>query len=337
MATIDDIATELNENNKSLTNKIKLHMFDVIAVGLVVAVGLLNLGAIEMRNIGEEIVNILLEAVPFYLGSVALALNFYKKGVYGAKACETFTNTVKHYSSKVNILTGKQIDKLNDFCFDYNCKALRIRQESILRDVAISFDRFDKVTLDEEGHKLKPLKISTESELKATYGETVAAAIIKAKNVKIKGLSPNNLLGNLNTDDITDLGKNEQEMLKDRSKEYSIVYMASILVMSMMGVKDILEWGWMGAFLLAFKMLYILCRSYMKYFEGFDDINIRLVNHISRKTDVLKEFDYWYDSKYPNEIILPKSDSNSNNNKNSSYNNNERLQNGLRPNLAQKR
>jgi hypothetical protein len=66
----------------------------------------------------------------------------------------------------------------------------------------------------------------------------------------------------------------------------------------MMGVKDVLEWGWMGAFLLLFKMLYILCRSYMKYFEGFDDINIRLVNHISRKTDVLKEFDYWYNTQY---------------------------------------
>ena len=104
------------------------------------------------------------------------------------------------------------------------------------------------------------------------------------------------MLGNLNTDDITDLGKNEQEMLKDRSREYSIVYLASILIMSMMGVKDILEWGWMGAFLLLFKMLYILCRSYMKYFEGFDDIDVKLVNHFSRKTDVLKEFNYWYES-----------------------------------------
>lgn len=294
MKTINEIATDVNQNNKSFANKVKTHIFDVIAMGLVISVGLLSLGAIELRDLGKEAFNILLEAIPFYLGSIALALNFYKKGVYAAKVTETFINVVKQYSNKVNALTGKHIDKLNDFCFEYNSKAIRIRQEAILRDVAISFDRFDKYSKDDEGHKLKPLKIMSEVDLKSTYGDTVCAAVTKAKNVKIKGLSPNNLLGNVNSDDITDLGKNEQEMLKDRSKEYSIVYFISILVMSLMGIKDVLEWGWMGAFLLLFKMLYILCRSYMKYFEGFDDINVNLVNHISRKTDVLKEFDYWY-------------------------------------------
>lgn len=292
MATVD-IASELDNNKKSLGQKIKTHVFDVVAVGLVIAVGLLNLGAIELRDIGKEFFDILLEAIPFYLGSVALALNFYKKGVYAGKLESSFVEVVRIYSNKVNVLTGKQIDRLNAFCLEYNRKALRIRQESILRDVAISFDRFDKYSKDEEGHKIKPLKIMCEADIKELYGDVVAEAVVKAKNIRIKGLSANNLLGNINSDDITDLGKNEQEMLKDRSKEYSIIYAVSIIVLSLMGIKDIVEWGWMGAFLLVFKMLYILCRSYMKYFEGFDDITIKLSNHISRKTDVLKEFDYW--------------------------------------------
>ena len=152
MSVMNDVATELNDNNKKLTDKIKMHAFDAIAIGLVISVGLLNLGAIEMRNVGEEIINILLEAIPFYLGSVALALNFYKKGVYAGKATPRFINATKQYSSKVNELTGKQIDKLNDFCFDYNRKALKIRQESILMDCAISFDRFDEYHVDEEGN-----------------------------------------------------------------------------------------------------------------------------------------------------------------------------------------
>ena len=294
MNTVDDIAAQLNDNGKTLGNKIKTHIFDVIAIGLVVSIGLLNLGAIEIRNLGTELINILLEAVPFYLGSVALAMNFYKKGVYTGKAEQTFINIVKLYSSKVNSLTGKQIDKLNDFCLDYNVKALRIRQESVLRDVAISFDRFDKYFKDDEGHKIKPLRTMNKLELNNVYGKSIAKAVTKAKNVRIKGLSANNLLGNFNSDDITDLGKNEQEMLKDKGKTYAITYCVSILVISVMGIKDIIAWGWMGTFLLVFKMLYILCRSYMKYFEGRDDINIRLVNHISRKIDVLKEFDHWY-------------------------------------------
>lgn len=319
MSKIDAVATELNNGSKNLTRKIKTYAFDVIAVGLVISVALLNLGAIELRDIGEEFLSVILEAVPFYLGSVALALNFYKKGVYAAKETQGYKNIVNDFSKKVTALTGRQIDRLSEFCCQYNAKALRIKQEAILRDVAISYERFDKYSKDEEGHKVKPLKIISEDELKTAYGKTIAKRINAAKNVTIKGLSPNNVLGNMNTDDITDLGKNESEMLKDRSKEYSIVYFVSIFVMSLMGVKDVLQWGWVGAFLLLFKLTYILCRSYMKYFEGFDDISISLSNHLSRKSDVLKEFDYWYKTNV---------ESLGNNSENLSYNNNERLQNG---------
>ena len=296
MSKVDVIATELNENSKSLTKKVKLHIFDFIAVGLVMSIALLNLGAIEMRNVGEELIAILLEAIPFYFGSVALALNFYKKGVYAAKQTPTFIETIKRYTKKVETLTGKHIDKLNEFCVMYNAKALRLKQEAILRDIAISFERFNDYTKDPDGNVLAPLKIVSEDVLKQTYGDAVATKIIAAKNVTIKGISPNNILGNFNTDDITDLGKNETEMLKERSSQYAIVYAASIVVLSLMGVKDILQWGWMGAFLILFKLSYILCRSYMKYFEGYDDISIALVNYISRKHDVLKEFDYWFDN-----------------------------------------
>ena len=297
MNKVDNFASELNKNNKSFTNKLKTHVFDVIAVGLVVSIGLLNLGAIELKNIGAEIFSILLEAIPFYLGSVALAINYYKKGVYAGKATQSFNDVVRTYSTIVNGFVGKQIDKLSEFCSNYNRKALLIKQESILREAAISIKRFDEYIKDELDHKLPPLKIVPDAELIATYGEYVGGKIIEAKNVKIKGISVNNILGDNNTDDITDLGKTEHEMFVDRSREYSIIYSVSIVIMSVMGVKDILEWGWMGAFLLLFKLLYILSRSYMKYFEGYDDVTVRLVNHMSRKIDVLKEFNYWYDEE----------------------------------------
>lgn len=293
MSSVNDIAAELNENSKNLATRVKTHIFDFIAIGLVVAVGLLNLGAIEIRNITAELWNILLEAVPFYLGSVALALNFYKKGAYAGKMTDAFKNAVRHYSELIGRLTGEQIQRLNDFCLEYNRKALKLRQEAILRDAAISFELFDAGFKDENGEFHKPLKILTKNELESMYGPIVAEAVEKAKKVKIKGISSNNLLGNMSTDDITDLGRSEQEMLKHRSTEYSIVYSASILVMSLMGVRDILQWGWMGAFLVVFKLLYILCRSYMKYFEGFDDISVSLTNHLSRKSDVIKEFSHW--------------------------------------------
>lgn len=294
MSKAHDVASEINQSSKSFLGKLKTHAFDAVALGLVTAIGLLNLGAIELKDLGAEFFDILLEAVPFYFGSVALALNYYKKGVYAGKATESFNQVVQTYSTIVNGFIGRQIDRLGDFCTWYNRKALLMKQEAILREVAISIKRFDEYIKDELGHVLPPLKIVSDSDLISTYGDYVGKKIIEAKNVKIKGLSVNNLLGNANNDDITDLGKSEHEMFVDRSKEYSVVYSISIIVMSMMGVKDIFEWGWMGAFLLLFKLLYILCRSYMKYFEGFDDVTVRLAGHMSRKIDVLKEFDYWY-------------------------------------------
>jgi len=41
--------------------------------------------------------------------------------------------------------------------------------------------------------------------------------------------------------------------------------------------------------------LYTLCRSYTKYFNGYNDITNDVANHITRKTDILKQFDDWYD------------------------------------------
>lgn len=296
MGKVDNIASEIDNGTKKLASTMKAYIFDFIAIGLVVSIGLLGLGAIEVRDIVSEIWNIIFEAIPFYLGSVTLAVNYYKKGTFAAKATESFINTVKRYSAAVCTLTGEQIAKLNNFCSEYNARALRLRQENILRDVAIPFEMFDEGFTDSDGHH-KPLKTLSDKELIALYGDVIGKALIRAKKVKIKGVSPSSLLSNIHTDDITDIGKNEQELLKYRTNQYSIVYFASILVMSLMGIRDVLEWGWMGMFLVIFKLLYILCRSYMKYFEGFDDINIHLVNHISRKFDILKEFDCWYENQ----------------------------------------
>ena len=123
MSKVDDVALELNENGKDLKRSLKNKAFDVIGVGLVVAVGLISLGVIELREITpKEIINILLEAIPFYIGSVTLAMNYYRKGVYAGKDSEMFVNTVEKYSKKVNKLNGKQLEYLNDFCGEYNDK-----------------------------------------------------------------------------------------------------------------------------------------------------------------------------------------------------------------------
>lgn len=305
MSKIDDVAVELNNNGKDLKQSLKSKIFDVIGVALVVAVGLVSLGVIELREITpKEVINILLEAIPFYIGSVTLAMNYYRKGVYAAKETETFTGTVKRYSNKVNKLNGKQLEYLNDFCVEYNDKALRMGQENLLRSVAIRYDKFNDGSIDADGHEVPPLKRLTKEELVTRYNARVAEFVIRARDLQVKGINTNILLGNNYDWDITNLGPNEKELANQRKKQYAGSNAISILLLSLMAVKNIMEWGWMGFILVAFKLIWILTSAYMKYFEGFDDITIRITNHLSRKVDVLKQYDYWYYLKFPKEMNL---------------------------------
>ena len=130
------------------------------------------------------------------------------------------------------------------------------------------------------------------------YGKETAKVICKCKKIKVKGIHVNILLGSISNSDPTDLGKNENEMFRSRRLKYAVVYLIFTFVMALIGVKNILEWGWVGVLFTIFKLLYITCTSYMKYFEGYEDINTNLVNHICRKTDILKEFKYWYKERY---------------------------------------
>lgn len=305
MNKIDGIATDIHDNNKNLAKMAKDRVFDLIAVGLIVAVGLLNLGAIELRQITLlSILNIILETVPFYLASVTLALNFYKKGVYAAKTTDVFINCVKVYSHRVNKFTGKQLDNMSTFCTDYNNKATKILEENILRPVAITYERYKNVTYDKDGNELRPLCQLSKEELVRSQGPRVAEHVIHANNSKIKGISVNILLGNNDVLDITNIGENETELLKKQTRSYVTNFAVSTFLLTLMSIKDIMSWGWAGLVLLMFKLLFILCRCYMEYFKGYEDITIKVVNYISRKTDILKQFDYWYFLKYPKEYNL---------------------------------
>lgn len=305
MNKFDDVAVELNNNNKDLRKSIKNRAFDIIGVGLVVGIGLVSLGAIKLREITpKDIVNLFLEAIPFYIGSVTLSMNYYRKGVYDGKESEGFIGTVKKYSNKVDKLNGKQLEYLNDFCNEYNDKALKMAQENFLRPVAVRYDRFNDGSVDSHGHEVPPLKRWTKEELVTRYNSRVAEHVIKARDVRVKGINVSILLGNTYNWDITNLGPNEKEMASQRRKQYATSSAISILLLSLMAVKNIMEWGWVGFILVVFKLIWVLCNAYMKYFEGYDDMTVRLTNHISRKIDILKQYDYWYYLKFPKEMNL---------------------------------
>lgn len=302
---IDDIATEIHDNKKNLMKLAKDRIFDLIAVGLIVAVGLLSLGAVELREITFlGIINMVFETIPFYLASVTLAINFYKKGVYAGKATDGFIFVARNYSHKVNKFSGRQLDNLSVFCQEYNARALRIGQENILREVAITYERYRDTTYDKDGNELKPLCQLSKEQLVKGFGVRVAEHVIKANELKVKGLNTNALLSNNDYWDITDLGKTESQLLRLRTNTYASSFATQTFLLTLMGIKDIMLWSWAGLILIIFKLVFILCRCYMEYFKGYEDITIRVSSHITRKTDILKQFDYWYFLLFPQELDL---------------------------------
>jgi hypothetical protein len=291
---VDNIATEIHENQKSKLQRVKDNSFDVIACGLVVVMAALGLGALQLRDITlRDALNMIIETIPFYMTSSMLSMNYYKKGIYAAKSTETYISIVNSYSSMVDKLTGNQLDWLNEFCVQFNNKVLKRCQESILMRQSISYARFN----DGDESNL-PLKCMSYDDLVSKYGKEFADVVQEAKDVRIKGIHANILLSGFGSIDITDFGPNEAELFKSRSIIYMITNGVSVVFMTLIGIKDILSWGWLGAILVLFKVGYIFCRSYMKYFDGYEDILNKIVHHIARKTDVLKEFFYWYSEKF---------------------------------------
>lgn len=309
MANVNEIATELNKNEKDLSKKAKDKIFDVIAVGLILCVSLLSLGAVQLRELTFlNFINMLLEAVPFYMSAVTLSINYYKKGVFSGKRDEGYKSAISTYSRRVNKMTGKQLDFLGDFCDYYNDKALKSIQKNALRGIGISYEHYNDYRYDAQGHKLKPLKLLSESELAKEFNEDMAKKIFEIRNLKIKGLNANSLLGIVDNSDVTDLGMTEKEFLEKRTKSYVISNVFTIIILTIITIKNLSEWGWVAFILLGFKLLFIVSRCYMKYFEGYDDITQGVTNYTSRKIDILKQFDYWYFNMYPSEIDVEDED-----------------------------
>lgn len=285
-------AAELVTSAKSKTAEfIKNKMFDVIAVAIVVAMLALSLGMFQLREMSiRELINIVLETLPFYFATVMLNDNYYMKGTYEGKSTKTFKAIVSAYSNKVNALTGSQIKILPDFCQKYNEQTKRRIQLSILRNDALTLEEFEEDYVKDEEHH-GPLKALSKKKLKELLGKHRASAVIAAKKVKVKGISSNILLGNSGNADITNLGLNEREMHTKRKRSYAVGSFVSIFILTLIAVKDVASWGWVGIMLVVFKLLYIVARSYTKYFEGYQDITLSLANHLSRKTDIIKEFE----------------------------------------------
>ena len=277
---------------KSQTIKeLKKSAFDFIAVIIVAALALASLDVFNLVDLNTmDTGNFVVSWVPYFLATILLTLDLYKKGVFVGKSTKKFQLIAKSYSDLANSLSGKQIKDLGHFCEKYNEDALVSFRTSILKEEGISYDDFNS-TFKINDKTYNPLKAWTKKELiKAKYTKAQIKAIKVAKKVKVKGINVNILLSSIDISDPTNIGKGETELEKRTLISSVIKYLVSTMLMSLIVIKDITTWGWTSLIGVLFKVIYMFARSFMSYFNGYDDITVSVANHITRKTDILKMY-----------------------------------------------
>lgn len=284
------------------TNLAKSNIYDILALAMITAMFFVGLGALDIIDFTlHSFLEFVINFIPFYLATVLLNQNYYTKGTYKGKESEVYVQAIKAYSEQTDKLDGNMQAKLPDFVDWYNNDALKRLQISILKRASISYERFTEVTKDKDGNDLKPLMIYDRKELMEQYNKYVAYIIWRAQHASIQQISVNILMSNVQSIDPTDLGKNEKQLRRRRLALTDVLSFVSVIALSLIGLKDMVEWGWMSAFITLFKMVYITAKSYQMYFKAYGDITVDVVNHIARKTDIIKQFLSWYDKEVDKE------------------------------------
>lgn len=278
---------KLQDGKLIVRNELKKSIFDWVAAGIIVAI---IAAALDIFDISDptkmDWAQFLISWLPYFLAAMLLNTDLYKKGVFVGKGTNKFISVVTAYSDIANSLTGEQLKNLVPFCDEYNVEALKEIQRNILRKEGVTYEMFNDGTDD-----IPPLKTLTKTQLYAFgYNKEQYKVIKKAKKVNIKGISVNILLSSINTQDITNLGLGEHALAGSQYGIMAAKYIVTTLIMSLIAVKDIAQWGWAGIVIVIFKVTYLAGASYMSYFKGYDDATISLVAHLTRKTDILKQY-----------------------------------------------
>ena len=288
-------AGEIYNNGVNTTVEgVKKYVYDVITIIILIAIIAASLHVFGFAKLNEldDLSTFLMDWLPYFAAAIMLNTNLYQKGLHVGKSVVTYIQAVAAYSATANKLTGKQLERLQDFCDDYNANALRRIQTEILKTEGISYERFDTDSV-KDGVTRKALKSLSKKELDELCGVNIRKVVCKAKNVKLKGINVNILLSSLDIKDPTNIGKTESQLSKSAAMASTFTYLFSTCLMSFIIINDLSNWGWANLIVVIFKVAFLLGKTLLSYFKGYRAATVNLVAHLARKTDILKEFGVW--------------------------------------------
>lgn len=276
----------------------KKRMYDFVTVIILMAIIMASLHVFGFNNF-EDVTDwksYIMDWLPYFVAAIMLNDNLYQKGVFVGKSTQIYTKAISAYSKDVTDLTGEQLEFLQVFCDEYNDKSLKRMQTEILKRGAISYDAFNTNYVNKDV-EYGPLRDLSKTRLDELLGKEKRKIIIKAKRTHVKRLNVNILLGNANVNDPTDIGQTESELTKMANCKSTLTYLFSTALMSLIVINDLATWGWSTLIVVIFKVMFLLGKTLMSYFKGYNATVVNLVSHVIRKTDILKEFNAWYSNK----------------------------------------
>lgn len=284
---MNNLEDKLQEVKIGTSQGIRKHIFDWVSAIIIVALIAACMDVFSLIDFKTiDLLEFFISWFPYFAAAILLHNNLYKKGVFVAKGTEKFIKTIEAYGDIANSLSGEQIKKLYPFCDKYNEDVKKSMQTQTLRKEGVTFEEFEYGTKELPALKTCNRKFLIEK----GYNKAQIKAIKTAKNLHVHGINVSILLSSINVKDVTRIGDDEKTLQTKQIISSTLRYASSTLLLSIMAVKDISEWGWMGLILTIFKVMYLFAGSYMSYFKGYDNITISLVNHFSRKIDILKMY-----------------------------------------------
>lgn len=226
---------------------------------------------IEISESGKTIPSIIADSFISFLMGFTLDTIFSRKGIEAAKNSVSYMALMETYGKEIS-KTDPYIDKLDDWCEEKNEENLIKAQKQYLRKARIKYEDFAVMT-KEECCKTKEQKKFWK----------------KAENVKIRKLSADNLLLEMNTQ--YDKGKKEQTILEyEKSQDFKKI-ISKVLLSVIFGyftityVRDFGQLLW-GAINLGCWILLALTR----YTADYMYVKEVHQNVIRRKINLLIEF-----------------------------------------------
>ena len=298
MSDFNEKYNKFLENTKSALSSWMYYLF---ALAVIVVMVFIQLGVFEFKQ-ETNFFDFLEDTVPIFIASMLLSNIFYQNGVAKGKKNQNYFLAISEFSSLANF-PGEKLDKLPQFCDEYNALAVKRKQETYLAMAVVSYDKFENEYKDGENDendekKHVPIKVMSDKSIIEEFGKERGKWIIKAKKVKLKGVNVVSLTSEQKVSDITDTGYGEGEYAKMFTTSKVLSYAISFVLFSFITAKDIMAWGWAGLGLLLFKITYTLGCSILGQSRGYRDITVNVVAHYNRKTDIIKQFHSWYEKKH---------------------------------------